>query len=85
VDGSISQVVYNAIAGPNGVFGMKIAAGVNDGFMNTGGLLPIKNIVTGIEVMCAIYLIIKVMYRAREEDFTVDDSGLMSYGGDQNE
>ena len=84
VDGSISAVIYNAIAGPSGLFGYKIAAGINDGFFNTGGLLGPKSIVTGFEVLAALYIIIKVMYRAHEEDFSQDDSGLMNPGGDDH-
>ena len=84
IDGSVSAAIYNSIAGPNGLFGFRAAPGINDGFFNTGGLLGPKSIVTGLEVVAALYIILKVMYRAHEEDFSQDDSGLMNPGGDDN-
>jgi len=84
IDSSIFATIYNAIAGPNGLFGLEIAAGVNDGFFNTGGLLGPKSIFTGIKVVASLYIILKVMYRAYEENFSEDDSGLMNPGGDDN-
>ena len=42
---------------------MPINAGVNAGYLNTGGVIPLMNIAVGIEVFAALSIIVIFMAR----------------------
>jgi len=52
----------NFIAGQGGLFGEIVSFGVNSGNINTAGTIPLMNFFVGLEVACALTIIIIVMY-----------------------
>ena len=54
----------NYLANAGGLFGQVVPAGVNPGFLNTAGVLPIMNIAVGIEVLGGLSIIIIYMTKA---------------------
>ena len=58
---------YNFLANSNGLFGMSIKQGINPGYFNTGGVIPLMNMAVGFEVACGLSLIIYLLYRGVRE------------------
>jgi len=56
-----TTMFYNFLAGAGGVFGGTIPEGINPGYINTGGTVPLMNIFVGLEVTAALSLIIWMM------------------------
>ncbi len=52
---------YNSLAGTGGIFGGTVMSGINPGYINTGGTVPLMNIVVGMEVIAALSLILWMM------------------------
>ncbi|MFW6040451.1 MAG: MnhB domain-containing protein [Thermoplasmatota archaeon] len=52
---------YNFLAGTGGIFGGIVPLGSNPGYINTGGTVPLMNIMVGIEVSAALSLILWMM------------------------
>ncbi len=84
IEGSVFASIYNAFAGPGGLFGYQTPIGPNDGYLNTGGIVSVKSVITGLEVIAALYIILKVMFWAENDVLSKDESGLMNSGGDHN-
>ncbi len=51
----------NYLAGAGGLFGQAVPFGVNAGFLNTAGTIPIMNIAVGLEVLGGLSIIIVYM------------------------
>jgi multicomponent Na+:H+ antiporter subunit B len=60
--------LHNWLAGLGGFLGSPVAYGINHGELNTGGLIPLLNIVIGLEVLGALSLIIYYMMKFVSED-----------------
>ncbi len=56
-----STMFYNFLAGTGGLFGAVIPEGVNPGYINTGGTVPLMNIFVGVKVAASLSLIIWIM------------------------
>lgn len=54
------SLFYNSLAGTGGIFGGTVS-GINPGYINTGGTVPLMNIVVGMEVVAALSLILYMM------------------------
>ncbi|MFW5898324.1 MAG: MnhB domain-containing protein [Candidatus Saliniplasma sp.] len=54
------SLFYNSLAGTGGIFGGTVS-GINSGYINTGGTVPLMNIVVGMEVAAALSLILWMM------------------------
>ncbi len=54
------SLFYNSLAGTGGIFGGTVS-GINPGYINTGGTIPLMNIVVGMEVIAALSLILWMM------------------------
>ena len=54
------SLFYNSLAGTGGIFGGTVS-GINPGYINTGGTVPLMNIVVGLEVVAALSLILYMM------------------------
>jgi len=52
---------YNALANEGGLFGESVSFGVNMGVLNTAGTIPLMNFVVGLEVACALTIILIAM------------------------
>jgi len=52
---------YNFLANSGGIFGDSIS-GINPGYLNTGGVIPLMNLAVGLEVFSALSLMIFAMY-----------------------
>ncbi len=59
---------YNFLANSGGLFGMKITQGINPGYFNTGGVVPLMNMAVGFEVACGLSLIVYLLYRGVIEE-----------------
>ena len=60
----------NFLNGTGGLFGQAVSYGINPGFLNTAGTIPIMNIAVGIEVLGGLSIIILYMtsgIRSHEE------------------
>lgn len=62
-----SSFFKNFLANSGLVFGEKVAFGVNPGFLNTAGVIPLMNFLVGLEVACALTIIVLVMYSGWSE------------------
>lgn len=51
----------NFLNGTGGLFGQAVSYGINPGFLNTAGTIPIMNIAVGIEVLGGLSIIILYM------------------------
>ncbi|PWR75380.1 Na(+)/H(+) antiporter subunit B [Methanospirillum stamsii] len=51
----------NFLCGTGGLFGQVVPYGINPGFLNTAGTIPIMNIAVGIEVLGGLSIIILYM------------------------
>ncbi len=56
-----STFFMNYLAHAGGLFGQTVPFGVNAGFLNTAGVLPIMNIAVGVEVLGGLSIIIVYM------------------------
>lgn len=54
----------NYLANAGGFFGQVVPFGVNPGFLNTAGVLPVMNIAVGIEVLGGLSIIVIYMTKA---------------------
>ncbi len=54
------------------IFGKAIRFGINPGYLNTGGLIPLLNLVVGLEVSAALSLIILIMYFGSKKEVLKD-------------
>ena len=52
---------YNFLANSGSLFGDKVPYGVNPGYLNTAGTLPIMNLAVGIEVLGGLGVILMYM------------------------
>ena len=52
----------NFLANAGGIFGGSVGFGVNAGALNTAGVIPLMNFFVGLEVACALTIIVLVMY-----------------------
>ena len=76
---------YNFLAGGehfdwllgSGLFGNTVEKGINSGDLNTGGTVPLMNIVVGVEVVCAFGVILLSMLKGLEhaESSDTEDGG----------
>lgn len=53
--------LYNFLANTAGVLGRTIHFGVNPGYLNSGGVIPLMNLAVGMEVVSGLSLIIILM------------------------
>lgn len=53
--------LMNFLANTGGLFGQVVPFGMNPGFLNTAGIIPILNIAVGIEVLGGLSIIIMYM------------------------
>ena len=58
----------NFLANSGLIFGQSIPFGPNKGFLNTAGVIPLMNIFVGIEVSCALVLIVFLMFTYQKGD-----------------
>ncbi|MFO8110328.1 MAG: MnhB domain-containing protein [Thermoplasmata archaeon] len=56
-----TTMFYNFAAGMGGIFGGTVSQGINPGYINTGGTVPLMNIMVGLEVAAALSLILWMM------------------------
>ncbi len=59
---------YNFLANSGSLFGMTIRPGINPGYFNTGGVVPLMNMAVGFEVACGLSLIVYLLYRGEKKD-----------------
>ncbi|MCX6799079.1 MAG: hypothetical protein NTW59_03225 [Candidatus Diapherotrites archaeon] len=60
---------YNSLAHGGPVFGTPVPFGVNAGWLNTAGVLPLMNFAVGFEVTAALSLVVLVMLAHPKADF----------------
>ena len=63
--GLSSTFFHNFLANTGKIFGESVS-GINPGYLNTGGVIPLMNLAVGLEVFSALSLVILVMYMAKE-------------------
>jgi multicomponent Na+:H+ antiporter subunit B len=56
-----STFLMNYLAGAGGLFGLVIPHGINAGFLNSAGVIPVMNIAVGIEVLGGLSIILIYM------------------------
>ncbi|NCF75044.1 MAG: sodium:proton antiporter [Xanthomonadaceae bacterium] len=54
---------YNFLTNSNGILGKTIVFGINQGYLNSGGVIPLMNLSVGIEVASGLSLIIILITR----------------------
>ena len=59
---------YNFLANSGSLFGTSIKPGINPGYFNTGGIVPLMNMAVGFEVACGLSLIVYLLYRGVKEN-----------------
>ncbi len=59
-----ATMFYNFGAGTGGLFGGTVPEGINPGYINTGGTIPMMNIMVGLEVTAALSLILWMMAKS---------------------
>jgi len=64
--GLSSTFFYNFLANSGEIFGRTILFGLNPGYINSGGMIPLMNLAVGLEVFSALSLIILLM--SKEND-----------------
>jgi len=57
-----STFFHNFLANTANIFGKSISYGVNNGYLPTGGTIPLMNIAVGFEVFAALSLVVLIMY-----------------------
>lgn len=55
---------FNFLANSGLIFGQAVPFGPNLGFINTAGVIPLMNFLVGLEVSCAVTIIVLMMLRA---------------------
>lgn len=55
---------FNFLANSGLIFGQAIPFGPNPGFINSAGLIPLMNFLVGLEVSCALTIVVLMMLRA---------------------
>jgi len=58
---------HNFMANSGQLFGNIVSFGVNSGYLNTGGVIPLMNMAVGLEVFAALSLIVVVIYAYGEK------------------
>ncbi len=58
---------YNFLANSGLLFGKSIEQGINPGYFNTGGTVPLMNMAVGFEVACGLSLIVYLLFRGEKE------------------
>jgi len=58
---------YNFLASSGGLFGNRVGYGVNPGYLNTAGTIPIMNLAVGIEVLGGLGVILMYLMSYRME------------------
>jgi len=53
--------LHNFLANEGEIFGDSVS-GINPGYLNTGGVIPLMNLAVGLEVFSALSLIVLMMY-----------------------
>lgn len=61
-----ATMFHNYSAGTGGLFGGTVPQGINPGYINTGGTVPLMNIMVGLEVAAALSLILLMMGKASD-------------------
>ncbi|HWQ65304.1 MAG TPA: MnhB domain-containing protein [Methanospirillum sp.] len=56
-----STFFMNYLAGTGGLFGQVVPYGINAGFLNSAGVIPVMNIAVGIEVLGGLSIILVYM------------------------
>ncbi|HDD46407.1 MAG TPA: sodium:proton antiporter [Candidatus Aenigmarchaeota archaeon] len=59
--GLSSSFFHNFLVNLNGLFGKPVHFGVNPGYLNTAGVIPLMNMAVGIEVFSALSLIVLML------------------------
>lgn len=59
---------HNFMVNSSQLFGRVISFGVNPGYLNTGGVIPLMNMAVGLEVFSAISLIVLIIFTNSRED-----------------
>ena len=62
---------HNFLANSGKIFGASVS-GVNPGYLNTGGIIPLMNLAVGLEVSAALSLIVLVMYFSSRNEVVKD-------------
>lgn len=57
---------YNFLANTDKILGKSIQFGINPGYLNSGGVIPLMNLAIGIEVISALSLIILLMTKKND-------------------
>ncbi len=65
--GMYKTFFYNFLANSGSLFGMSIKHGINPGYLNTGGVVPLMNMAVGFEVACGLSLIVYILYRGEKK------------------
>ena len=65
--GMYKTFFYNFLANSGLLFGMSIKPGINPGYFNTGGVVPLMNMAVGFEVACGLSLIVYLLFRGEKE------------------
>ncbi len=55
---------FNFLANSGLIFGQAVPFGPNPGFINTAGVIPLMNFLVGLEVSCALTIIVLTMLKA---------------------
>ncbi|MCK4492076.1 MAG: hypothetical protein KAU03_05595 [Candidatus Altiarchaeales archaeon] len=63
---------HNFLANEGFIFGKAIGFGINPGYLNTGGVIPLLNLAVGLEVFSALSLIVLVMYLSSKKEVLKD-------------
>jgi len=59
---------YNFLANTGSIFGTQVPFGPNPGYLNTAGVIPLMNLVVGLEVFAALSLVVIFMFSYRKEE-----------------
>ena len=59
---------YNFLANTAGFLGKTIYFGVNPGYINSGGVIPLANIAVGVEVVAALSAVVILMIKQKNYD-----------------
>ena len=62
----------NFLANEGFIFGKAIGFGINPGYLNTGGVIPLMNLAVGLEVFSALSLVVLIMYLGSKNEVLKD-------------
>lgn len=62
---------HNFLVNEGAIFGDSVS-GINPGYLNTGGVIPLMNLAVGLEVFSALSLIVLVMYLSSKKEVLKD-------------